>query len=206
MLQNFEIIPPSRSERVLVLAGDHVYKMDYGRMLAAHVENDADVTVGCIEVPVAEASAIRRDGGRPLRDARGQEFAEKPAASRVDARQKPDVALASMGIYVFSTSPRLYEELEARPRALPDSTHDFGRDIIPVAVEPPHASTLIRSRTRAPGQQALLARYQATLDSYWQANMELMGVAPELNPYDAGVADLDLAAAGATRQVRVRRR
>ena len=126
VLQNLDIIRSHAPSYVLILAGDHIYKMDYGPMLAAHVESGADGTVGCIEVPVAEASAFGvmkvADDGRVL------EFNEKPA-NPAALPGKPGVALASMGIYVFSTDVLCRELI--RDRKLADSKHDFGRDIIP---------------------------------------------------------------------------
>ena len=111
VLQNFDIIRHHDPQWVLILAGDHVYKMDYGTMLAAHVENDADVTVGCIEVPLEEASAF---GVMEVdENYRITEFEEKPEHPR-PVPGKPDRALASMGIYVFST-PRAFRG--ARPRS-----------------------------------------------------------------------------------------
>jgi glucose-1-phosphate adenylyltransferase len=178
VLQNFDIIRHHDPSWVLILAGDHVYKMDYGTMLAAHVENDADVTVGCIEVPLAEASAF---GVMAIDDAqRITRFEEKPA-SPAPMPGKPDRALASMGIYVFSTRV-LYEEL-ARDHASRDSTHDFGRDVIP--------SLLGRARVFAypfrDPQSGQLGYWRdvGTVDSFWEANMELVGLTPELNLYDS---------------------
>jgi glucose-1-phosphate adenylyltransferase len=176
--QNLDIIRQHDPAFVLILAGDHIYKMDYGSMLAAHVENEADVTVGCIEVPVEEARAfgvMAIDGQDRI-----TEFAEKPENPRPlpgDASR----ALASMGIYVFSTRV-LFDEL-ARDRADAESTHDFGRDIIP--------SLMGRCRVFAypfrdpqSGHQAYW-RDVGTVDSFWAANMELVGVTPELNLYDS---------------------
>jgi glucose-1-phosphate adenylyltransferase len=177
VLQNFDILRHHDPEWVLILAGDHVYKMDYGPMLAAHVEKGADVTVGCIEVPLAEASAF---GVMAVDDdLRVTEFAEKPADPR-PIPGRDNAALASMGIYVFSTRV-LYEEL-ARDNAQAGSTHDFGRDIIP--------SLLGRKRVHAypfrdphSGQHAYW-RDVGTVDAFFEANMELIGVTPELNLYD----------------------
>lgn len=177
VLQNLDIIRSHAPSYVLILAGDHIYKMDYGTMLAAHVESGADVTVGCIEVPVAEASAFGvmnvADDGRVL------EFNEKPA-NPASMPGKPGVALASMGIYVFSTDV-LCREL-VRDRKLSESTHDFGRDIIPSMLERMRVFAF-PFRDRQSGAQAYW-RDVGTVDAFWQANLELIDVTPELNLYD----------------------
>ena len=177
VLQNFDIIRQYDPSWVLILAGDHVYKMDYGTMLAAHVESGADVTVGCIEVPLAEASAF---GVMAVDDElRITEFAEKPEHPS-PMPGKPEVALASMGIYVFSRQA-LFDELQ-RDHADPTSSHDFGKDVIP--------SMLGRLKINAfpfrdpqRGEQAYW-RDVGTVDSFWEANMELIGISPELDLYD----------------------
>lgn len=178
VLQNLDIIRSHAPSYVLILAGDHIYKMDYGPMLAAHVESGADVTVGCIEVPVAEASAFGvmnvADDGRVL------EFDEKPA-NPASMPGKPGIALASMGIYVFSTDV-LCREL-VRDRKLADSAHDFGRDIIPSMLD--HMRVFaFPFRDQQTGAQAYW-RDVGTVDAFWQANLELIDVTPELNLYDS---------------------
>jgi len=175
--QNIDIIRHHNPSHVLVLAGDHVYKMDYGPMLAAHVETGADITVGCIEVPLEQA----RSFGVMAVDAawRVIRFAEKPR----DPQPLPgssDTALASMGIYVFATD-FLIEEL-MRDAADTDSNHDFGRNIIPGAIE--RCAVNAYSFRDASGNAQGYWRDVGTVDSYWQANMELIEVAPELNLYD----------------------
>ena len=179
VLQNFDIIRQHDPSWVLILAGDHVYKMDYGTMLAAHVESGADVTVGCIEVPLEEASAF---GVMAVdENLRITEFAEKPERPS-PMPGKPGIALASMGIYVFSRQA-LFEELQ-RDNLDPDSSHDFGKDVIP--------SMLGRMKIHAfpfrdpqRGEQAYW-RDVGTVDSFWEANMELIGISPELDLYDRG--------------------
>lgn len=175
--QNIDIIRTHKPEFVLILAGDHIYKMDYGTMLAAHVEAEADITVGCIEVPLDEARAF----GVMAVDEENRiiEFAEKPdQPTPMPGRQ--DVALASMGIYIFRTEVLINELL--RDADEPDSTHDFGGDIIPDVIN--------RMRVTAfPFRQAGTAQHAywrdvGTIDAYWQANMELIGISPELNLYD----------------------
>ncbi|MDQ2075312.1 glucose-1-phosphate adenylyltransferase [Marinimicrobium sp. ABcell2] len=179
VLQNLDIIRNHQPEYVLILAGDHVYKMDYGTMLAAHVEQDADVTVGCIEVPVAEATAcgvMAMDS-----DNRVTEFVEKPANPK-HIPGNPEKALASMGIYVFSAKV-LFDELAMDHQLTTESSHDFGKDIIP--------SMISRARVMAfPFQDPVKGgpaywRDVGTIDGLWLANLELIGVSPELNMYDS---------------------
>lgn len=176
VFQNLDILRAHDPEYVLVLAGDHVYKMDYGQMLAFHHEQRADLTVGCIEVPVAEASAF---GVMSVdENHRVLEFQEKPVTPR-PLPGRPDTALASMGIYVFNTQ-FLFEQL-IKDRDTPRSTHDFGRDIIP--------SVIARYRAHAfPFRDAqgdgAYWRDVGTVDAYYRANMELLGVTPQLNLYD----------------------
>ncbi len=175
--QNLDIIRNHGSEYVLILAGDHIYKMDYGPMIAQHVENQADMTVGCIEVDLQRArefGVMTVDG-----DGRVVEFHEKPAEPKpVPGRN--DVALASMGIYVFNTG-FLFEQL-IKDADNPDSTRDFGHDIIPAIIQRyrVHAYPFRDMQT---GRQAYW-RDVGTVNAYWQANQELIGVTPELNLYD----------------------
>ncbi len=175
--QNLDIIRTHSPEYVLILGGDHVYKMDYGLMLAEHVSNEADVSVGCIEVPVAEASkaygvAVIDEAGR-IKD-----FEEKPEHPTPVPGQS-ELCLSSMGIYVFNTK-FLYERL-IKDADDPQSSHDFGRNIIPDAVA---RSRVFAYRFRdATGARAYW-RDVGTLDSFWRANMELVDIVPELNLYD----------------------
>lgn len=178
VLQNLDIIRSHAPEYVLILAGDHVYKMDYGTMLAYHVENDADVTVGCIEVPLEDASAF---GVMSVDDElRITEFVEKPEHPKAMPNQ-PGKALASMGIYVFSTRV-LFDELLRDHQLATESSHDFGKDIIP--------SIIARLRVMAfpfrnpVHDKPAYWRDVGTIDSLWQANLELIGISPELNLYD----------------------
>jgi len=177
VLQNLDIIRSHKPEYVLILAGDHVYKMDYGTMLAAHVEQGADVTIGCIEVPLEEASAF---GVMSVDDKlQVTEFKEKPEHPKPMPGQ-PGKALASMGIYVFS-SRVLFDEL-LRDHDLKTSSHDFGKDIIPSVIERLRVSAF---PFRDPVSNTVAYwRDVGTIDSLWQANMELIDVSPELNLYD----------------------
>lgn len=175
--QNLDIIRTHQPDYVVVLGGDHVYKMDYGLMLAEHVKQEADVTVGCIEVPVAEAAKAY---GVAVIDADGRirDFEEKPE-NPTPVPGESDICLASMGIYIFNTN-FLYERLIADADD-PQSKHDFGGDIIPYCV-PRYRVQSYRFRD-AEGGRAYW-RDVGTLDSYWSANMELVDVVPELNLYD----------------------
>ncbi len=175
--QNIDIIRTHNPEFTLILAGDHIYKMDYGTMLAAHVESEADITVGCIEVPLAEARSFGVMATDE--DQRILEFAEKPE-NPTPLHPGSDRALASMGIYVFRTEI-LIEEL-LRDADTPDSRRDFGGDIIPGVIN--------RRRVTAfpfrhdPGGRPAYWRDVGTVDAFWAANLELIGVSPELNLYD----------------------
>ena len=179
VFQNLREIHHARPEYVLILSGDHIYRMDYGRVLAAHVERNADLTVTCIEVPMSEASSF----GVMSVDTEGRvlEFAEKPAQPK-HMPGEPDKALASMGIYVFSAD-FLYEQLQ---RDADDSTssHDFGKDIIPHCVERyrTFAQNFGESSVREAGKPAYW-RDVGTLDAYWAANLDLIQVTPDLNLY-----------------------
>jgi len=175
--QNLDIIRNHNPDYVLVLAGDHIYRMDYGTMIAHHVENGADMTVGCIEVDLETAKEFGvmgvDDEGRVL------EFAEKPSNPKsIPGRE--GTALASMGIYVFNTG-FLYEQL-IKDADTPASTHDFGKDIIPGVINKYRVMAHAFRDPRS-GKQAYW-RDVGTLDAFWEANLELIGVTPELNLYD----------------------
>ena len=175
--QNLDIIRNHNPAYVLVLAGDHVYKMDYGPMLAAHVAHGADVTVGCVEVPLAQAVAfgvIDIDA-----EQRVIRFLEKPPQPQ-PMPGRSDVALASMGIYVFNTA-FLYEQL-IRDADTASSAHDFGKDILPSIIDRYRVMAYPFRDPVSHGQ--VYWRDVGTVDAYWEANMELIGVTPELNLYD----------------------
>jgi glucose-1-phosphate adenylyltransferase len=175
--QNLDIIRTHKPDYVLVLAGDHVYKMDYGPMIAQHADSDADMTVGCIDVPLDDA----RGFGVLTVDTEGRVigFDEKPAEPQ-SIPGKPGRVLASMGIYVFNTA-FLYEQL-IKDADSTYSTHDFGKDIIPALIEKYRVHSY--SFRNSPHGQAAYWRDVGTIDSFWQANLELIGVLPELNLYD----------------------
>jgi glucose-1-phosphate adenylyltransferase len=175
--QNLDLIKSNRPQHVLVLAGDHIYKMDYGPMIAYHVEKGADITVGVVEVPVKEA---REFGVLSVTEwNRVTRFAEKPKDPET-IPGKPDRALASMGIYVFNA--KLLEKLLVDDAANKDSKHDFGKNIIPPAIEKLQvfAYPFTNVKTRAQNYW----RDVGTVDAYYEANLELVHVAPELNLYD----------------------
>ncbi|MCC7328165.1 MAG: glucose-1-phosphate adenylyltransferase [Burkholderiales bacterium] len=178
--QNMGILRDARPKYVLVLGGDHIYKMDYAVMLQEHVERGARLTVACVEVPLDEASDF---GVMSIDDHdRVVAFHEKPAEPR-PVPERPAHALASMGIYLFDAD-YLIEQL-TRDAADPDSTHDFGRDIVPWAVAhgTVHAHRFARSCVNMVGDRPYW-RDVGTIDAYWEANMDLTKVMPELNLYD----------------------
>ncbi len=176
--QNIDIIRQHAPEYVLILAGDHIYKMDYGQMIAYHVESGADMTVGCLEVNPEEARAF---GVMAVNDTgRVTEFLEKPDEPP-SMPGKPGVVLASMGIYVFNTA-FLFERL-IRDADDSRSSHDFGKDIIPGIIDR-YKVMAYPFRDEKHDVQAYW-RDVGTVDSYWEANLELIGVTPELNLYDS---------------------
>ena len=176
--QNLDYIRAENPRYVVVLAGDHVYRMDYGAVLAEHVENDADLTVACLEVPVEEAANAL---GVMTEDNNGRitAFKEKPEHPE-PIPGKPSHCLASMGIYVFNTSA-LFELLVDDAKHI-SSSHDFGKDIIPDAINS-HRVFGYHFRNEETGEQAYW-RDVGTIDSFWQANMELVEPSPKLNLYD----------------------
>jgi glucose-1-phosphate adenylyltransferase len=181
VFQNLDIIESSHPQYVVVLAGDHVYKMDYSLMLEDHVAHGAACTVGCIEVPRAEASAFGVMAIDDTRKVTG--FLEKPA-DPPSMPGKADVALASMGIYVFDAE-YLYKVLED-DLANPASSHDFGKDVIPRivaegrALAHPFGMSCIVNPNGAPPYW----RDVGTIDAFWAANLDLASINPELDIYD----------------------
>jgi glucose-1-phosphate adenylyltransferase len=179
--QNRDIIESYDPEYLIVLAGDHVYKMDYSLMLAQHVDSGADVTVGCIEVPRMEATGF---GVMHIdADCRIKRFLEKPKDPPA-MPGKPDIALASMGIYVFHT--RFLNDLLARDAADAASSHDFGKDLIPYIVK--HGTAVAhrfpQSCVRSSYESEAYWRDVGTVDAYWEANIDLTAPLPELDLYD----------------------
>ncbi|WP_036302564.1 glucose-1-phosphate adenylyltransferase [Methylotenera sp. L2L1] len=178
--QNVDILREGGAEYVLILAGDHIYKMDYGKMLATHVRSNADMTVACINVPLEDAKGF---GVLAVDDTdRVVEFAEKPANPK-HMPGDPTKAFASMGIYVFNAK-FLYEQL-IRDAGDSKSSHDFGGDIIPYIIKK-YKIQAHRFTDSCVGAQNgnYYWRDVGTIDAYWEANMELTKVIPELNLYD----------------------
>ncbi len=176
--QNIDIIRQHGPEYVLILAGDHIYKMDYGQMIAYHVESGADMTVGCLQVDRESARAFGVMGVDD--NNRVNAFLEKPE-DPPEMPGHPNTALASMGIYVFNTG-FLFERL-IRDADDSRSNHDFGKDIIPSIIDR-YRVMAYPFRDEREGVQAYW-RDVGTVDSYWRANLELIGVTPELNLYDS---------------------
>jgi glucose-1-phosphate adenylyltransferase len=175
--QNLELIRYHHPRHVLVLAGDHIYKMDYGPMIAWHVEKGADITIGVVQVSLAgarELGVLSVTGGN-----RVTHFDEKPDKPN-PMPGNPDKALGSMGIYVFNAS--MLERLLTEDALDETSAHDFGKNIIPRSIEKLQvfAYPFTNVQTRAQSYW----RDVGTVDAYYEANMELVYVAPELNLYD----------------------
>jgi glucose-1-phosphate adenylyltransferase len=181
LFQNIDIIEGYDPKYIVVLAGDHIYKMDYAGMLTQHAEQDADVTVGCIEVPRMEATGF----GVMAIDTTDRivAFVEKPA-DPPPMPDNPDLALASMGIYVFSTK-FLIDQLR-RDAADPNSARDFGRDIVPWLVHNGRAVAhrFSRSCVRSGAEREAYWRDVGTLDAYWEANVDLTAIMPDLDLFD----------------------
>ncbi|NEW89252.1 MULTISPECIES: glucose-1-phosphate adenylyltransferase [Rhodopseudomonas] len=179
--QNIDIIESYDPKFIVLLAGDHVYKMDYEKMLQQHVEQGADVTVGCLEVDRMEATAF---GVMHIDETdRIMSFLEKPADPPA-MPGKADKSLVSMGIYVFETK-FLLDELR-RDAADPNSSHDFGKDIIPYIVK--HGKAVAhhfdKSCRRSSSEAISYWRDVGTVDAYWAANIDLTDIVPELDLYD----------------------
>src|ERR671913_128441 len=179
--QNLDIIESYRPEHIVILAGDHVYKMDYEPMLQQHVSRGADVTVGCIEVPRLEASGF---GVMAVDEADCiVSFLEKPK-DPPGMPDKPEMALASMGIYVFTT--RFLADQLRRDAADRGSSRDFGKDIIPYLVQ--HGKAVAHRFTsscvRSKSESQAYWRDVGTVDAYWEANIDLTAIIPGLDLYD----------------------
>ncbi|MFZ5654415.1 MAG: glucose-1-phosphate adenylyltransferase [Pseudomonadota bacterium] len=175
--QNLDILREQQPQRVLILAGDHVYKMDYRHMLRRHLDSGADLTIGCLPVPLAEArqfGVIAVDGDGWVR-----RFDEKPAAPQ-PWPENPDQALASMGIYVFEL--RFLEEVLERNVDGRRPGHDFGCDILPALLDRARVAAyeFRDPQTGRPGYW----RDVGTVDAYYEAHMDLLAVTPQLDLYD----------------------
>jgi glucose-1-phosphate adenylyltransferase len=181
VFQNIDIIASYAPTYIVILAGDHIYKMDYEGMLRQHVDSGADVTVGCIAVPRMEAvgfGVMAIDPGDRITS-----FLDKPA-DPPGMPDNPDMALASMGIYVFETT-FLIDQLR-RDAADPSSSRDFGRDIVPHLVEHGKAVAhrFANSCIRSSDDAEVYWRDVGTIDAYWRANLDLADPVPALNLYD----------------------
>jgi glucose-1-phosphate adenylyltransferase len=180
--QNIDIIESYGPEFIIILAGDHIYKMNYGNMLAQHVVSGADVTVGCIEVPRMEATGF----GVMKTDASSRivEFVEKPADPPA-MPDDPDRALASMGIYVFRT--KVLIDLLRADADDPASSHDFGKDIVPSLVTQGKAIAhrFSDSCVRSGAEKEPYWRDVGTIDAFWEANIDLTDFVPALDLYDS---------------------
>ncbi len=179
--QNIDIIESYGPHFMVILAGDHIYKMDYEKMLQQHVNSGADVTVGCLEASLEEAKGfgvMHVDAGNAIIS-----FLEKPK-NPPPMPGKPDVALCSMGIYVFETSFLI--GLLKEDAANPNSSHDFGKDIIPRIVKQGKAVAhhFSQSCVRSTEEAKHYWRDVGTVDAYWEANIDLTDVIPDLDLYD----------------------
>ena len=179
--QNLDIIRRYDAEFVVILAGDHIYKMDYSRMLIDHVQKGGECTVACLAVPIAEGSEF---GVMDVSDDYHiKSFVEKPQ-NPPPMPGHPDMALASMGIYIFNAD-YLFQILE-EDMADEGSSHDFGKDLIPkltaqgVARAHPFSLSCVTQNEELPPYW----RDVGTLDAYWRANLDLASVTPELDMYD----------------------
>ena len=179
--QNIDIIESHGPEYMVILAGDHIYKMDYEYMLQQHVDSGADVTIGCLEVPRMEATGF---GVMHVNDKDEIiAFIEKPADPPGIPGDEEN-ALASMGIYVFHT--KFLMECLRRDASDPNSSRDFGKDIIPYIVE--HGKAVAHrfasSCVRSDFEHGPYWRDVGTIDAYWQANIDLTDIVPDLDIYD----------------------
>jgi glucose-1-phosphate adenylyltransferase len=176
--QNLDIIRTHSPRFVLILSGDHIYKMDYGPFLAAHADTNADMTICCLEVPIEEAAG---QFGVMTVDTTGRiiAFHEKPEKPN-EIPGKPGYCLASMGNYLFNTE-FLYEQV-IKDADTPGTQHDFGRNVIPAIIDD-YQVYAYAFRDPETGEQAYW-RDVGTLQAFWEANMELVGVTPQLNLYD----------------------
>ncbi len=180
VFQNMDILRHYAPEFLLILAGDHIYKMDYGEMLAAHAASAADLTIACLEVPIEDAQAF---GVMSVDEyQRIVDFNEKPEHP-TPIPGDPSRAMASMGIYIFNAK-FLYEQL-IRDADDPNSEHDFGKDIIPYLVSRYRVFAHRFSESCVGVQNgAIYWRDVGTVEAYWEANMELAKITPDLNLYD----------------------
>jgi len=176
VFQNINILEDERPSYILILSGDQVYKMDYKKLIQQHIDTKADLTISVFEVPRQEA---HRFGVVKVQDSKVIEFKEKPSEPMADPKN-PDVSLISMGIYVFNLDILIKKIVEDAKKT--DSTHDFGKDIIPTMVsqEKVFAFRFIDENKK----DTKYWRDIGTIDSYWESNMDLVNLEPLLNIYD----------------------
>lgn len=182
VFQNIDIMQRHAAKYVMILGGDHIYKMDYSKLLAEHIQKGADMTVACLEVPLEEATAFGVMGVNAAWQVTS--FTEKPAHPAPIPGQL-EKALASMGIYVFNAA-FLYQQL-IRDHQTQDSSHDFGKDLIPYLV-PRYRVFAHRFQNSCVNMASDTVPYWrdvGTIDAYWEANVDLVSVTPQLNLYDA---------------------
>jgi glucose-1-phosphate adenylyltransferase len=176
--QNLNLLERSNSEYVLILSGDHIYRMDYAAMLTSHLKTAADVTVACMEVPVEDAKAfgvvVTKEDGQIIA------FEEKPQAPTT-LPDNPDKALASMGLYIFSAD--LLTEVLNEDHINNDSSHDFGKDILPLLITDKNVQAYTFGDTQGRVSQDRYWRDVGTIDAYYQANMDLLDPLPKLDIY-----------------------
>ena len=179
--QNLYFVEQESPKELLVLSGDHIYKMDYTRMVNLHRDAGADLTIAAIETPLAEAHRF----GVLEADAQGRVtgFEEKPDSPR-PIRNKPDTAYASMGIYVFNTD--VLKQVVTADAMRQASSHDFGKDIIPrmIQTHKVYAYRFIDENKEGTHKEVQYWRDVGTIDAYWEANMDLISVDPLFNLYD----------------------
>ncbi len=176
LYQNLDIMRRHTPEYVLVLGGDHIYSMDYSKMLLEHANSGADVTIGCIEVPRMDATGF---GVMSVDETyKITKFTEKPADPEA-IPGKPDMALASMGIYIFSTEFLFQKLIEDSDN--PNSSRDFGKDIIPSIID----DWKVQAYPFVDGKgEPIYWRDVGTIESFWKANLDLCSIKPELNLYN----------------------
>jgi glucose-1-phosphate adenylyltransferase len=175
--QNIHILQRERPERVLILSGDHVYKMDYNDMLEFHIEHDAELTVAGVEVDRSSASSFGVIGCDD--DFRITDWQEKPADPK-HVPGKPDKSFVSMGVYIFNTETLVKRVIQDAKN--PSSDHDFGKNVVPGMVE--KNRVFVHSFSDATNPERGYWRDIGTLDAYWEANMDLVTVLPQCNLYD----------------------
>jgi len=177
IFQNVYLLQRERPQRVLILSGDHVYKMNYNDMLAFHLEKNAELTVGGVEVPRAQASAFGIIGCD--NDFRITSFEEKPADPK-PAPGKPDVSFVSMGVYIFNTDVLVKKVIQDAKNA--DSSHDFGKNVVPSMID--SNRVYVYDFKEPNNESSQYWRDIGTLDAYWEANMDFCSEHPQCNLYD----------------------